>query len=57
MKKIETLINGDEIYEFFEENCEDYDFSLEDFDEFLAHLKLDFYQWLSDNMKSFKNDA
>ncbi|MFH1968381.1 MAG: hypothetical protein ABIJ84_03270 [bacterium] len=53
----ETIINISEIKKLFKEYCEEnkMEFSAEKFSEFLKFLEVDFYDWVRENLKKFKN--
>ena len=56
-KKLSTIININEIHsickEYFEDNK--IEFSEEKFEEFLKFLKIDFYDWVKENIRQFYN--
>ncbi len=54
-KKIATIINIDEVRDFFKENCEEENKKIteKEFKKFLECCEKDFYQWLRDNYKYF----
>lgn len=54
----QSFINIDEIRIFYEEFCEEENasFSEEDFENFIDYLEYDFFDWLRQNLSSFRND-
>ena len=54
-----SIINIDEVRDFFRENCEEEDkkFTEKKFKKFLECCEKDFYQWLRDNYKYFTTEA
>jgi hypothetical protein len=51
---MQTIINSEDIHTFFEENRVESGLSDNDFEGYLAHLEMDFYDWLRENLRSFQ---
>ncbi len=55
MKKIETIINIEEITAFFEEHCQEMGISSPELNlaQFVDFLEADFFDWLQENFNFF----
>ena len=51
------IINILEVEKLFKEYCEEnkHEFSTEKLERFSKFLEIDFYDWIKDNLKQFKN--
>jgi len=55
MKRNQTIININEIYDIYREYCEkgNKNFDKDEFEKFLEFLEIDFYDWIKENLRQF----
>lgn len=58
MKKNQTIININEIYDIYREYYKEgnKNFDKDEFEKFLEFLEIDFYDWVKENLRQFYKD-